>query len=182
MNLTFDKPLHIVSEQPTTELAKADLVKRHRLAPASRIQKIVVATDFSETAKAALDYAIFMARVHGATLKLVHSVEPYVYPEDLSAGYTIDELDGRWIQKHTEKLEALRRTLPPSLKSSTMVTMGTPWHQIVEIAKKWEADLIVIGTHGRTGVKHALMGSTAERVARHAACPVLVVHDGSNKS
>jgi universal stress protein A len=54
--------------------------------------------------------------------------------------------------------------------------MGTAWNQIVEMAKSWNADMVVIGTHGRTGLKHALLGSTAERVVRHAACPVLVVH------
>jgi nucleotide-binding universal stress UspA family protein len=54
--------------------------------------------------------------------------------------------------------------------------MGTAWNRIVGAAKSWNADLIVLGTHGRTGLKHALMGSTAERVVRHANCPVLVVH------
>jgi universal stress protein A len=141
-----------------------------------RIRKILVAVDFSEYSTAALQYATYLAESFGASLTLVHSVEPYVYPEDLSAGFTIEEVDARWSQKQKEKLEALRQTLKPGIPSTVIVTMGTAWNRIVGMAKSQNADLIVIGTHGRTGIKHALMGSTAERVVRHAACPVLVVH------
>jgi universal stress protein A len=140
------------------------------------IQNILVAVDFSDYSKTALQYATFLAEGFGATLTLVHAVEPYVYPEDLSAGFTIEEIDARWMQKHKEKLEALRRTIKEGIPSTVVVTMGTAWNQIVEMAKSWNADMVVIGTHGRTGLKHALLGSTAERVVRHAACPVLVVH------
>jgi nucleotide-binding universal stress UspA family protein len=141
-----------------------------------QILNILVAVDFSDYSRAALDYATFLAEGFGATLTLVHAVEPYVYPEDLSAGFKIEEVDARWMQKHKEKLEALRQTIKEGIPSTVVVTMGTAWNQIVEMAKSWNADLIVIGTHGRTGLKHALMGSTAERVVRHATCPVLVVH------
>jgi nucleotide-binding universal stress UspA family protein len=109
-------------------------------------------------------------------------VEPYVYPEDLSAGFTIEQIDARWIQKQKEKLEALRQTIKKGIPATVVVTMGTPWNRIVGAAKSWNADLIVIGTHGRTGLKHALMGSTAERVVRHATCPVLVVHSADSRA
>jgi universal stress protein A len=138
------------------------------------IQNILVAIDFSECSKAALNQATFLAEAFGATLTLVHVVEPYIYPEDLSAGFTIEELDARWIEKQKEKMEALRRTIKEGIPESVVVTMGTVWNRIVGMAKTWNADLIVIGTHGST-LKHALIGSTAERVVRHAACPVLVV-------
>ena len=141
-----------------------------------QIQNILVAVDFSDYSKAALDYATFLAEEFGATLTLVHAVEPYVYPEDLSAGYTIDQIDAHWMEKDKEKLEALGRTIKAGIPSSVVVTMGPAWNQIVEMAKTWKADMIVIGTHGRTGLKHVVLGSTAERVVRHAACPVLVVH------
>jgi universal stress protein A len=144
--------------------------------PARQVQNILVAVDFSEYAKVALRYAEFLAEGFGATLTLVHAVEPYIYPEDISAGLTIEEVDARAMLKHKEKLEELRGTVKPGIPTSVVVTMGTPWNQIVAMAKSWNADLIVIGTHGRTGLKHVLMGSTAERVVRHAACPVLVVH------
>jgi len=141
-----------------------------------QILNILVAVDFSDYSRAALRYATFLAENFGAALTLVHSVEPYVYPEDLSAGCTLEELDARWMQKQKEKLETLRQTIKEGIPATVVVTMGTAWNRIIGTAKSWNADLIVIGTHGRTGLKHALMGSTAERVVRHAACPVLVVH------
>jgi nucleotide-binding universal stress UspA family protein len=140
-----------------------------------QILNILVAVDFSDYSRTALCYATFLAERFGATLTLVHSVEPYAYPEDLSAGCTLEELDARWMQKQKEKLETLRQTIKEGIPATVVVTMGTAWNRIVGTAKSWSADLIVIGTHGRTGLKHALMGSTAERVVRHAACPVLVV-------
>jgi len=141
-----------------------------------QILSILVAVDFSEYARAALDYAAFLAERFGATLTLVHSVEPYVYPEDLSAGFTLEEIDAHWMQKQNERLETLRQTVKKEIPVSVVITMGPAWNRIIGTAKSRNADLIVIGTHGRTGLKHALMGSTAERVVRHATCPVLVVH------
>jgi universal stress protein A len=93
-----------------------------------------------------------------------------------TSGFTIEQIDACWMQKQKEKLETLRQTIKEGIPATVVVTMGTAWNRIVGAAKSWNADLIVIGTHGRTGLKHALMGSTAERVVRHAACPVLVVH------
>lgn len=142
----------------------------------TRIQNILVAVDFSDYSQAALSYATFLAESFGATLTLVHAVEPYVYPEDLSAGFTLEEIDARWMQKQKDKLETLRQTVKEGIPASVVVTMGCAWNRIIGAAKSWNADLIVIGTHGRTGLKHALMGSTAEKVVRHATCPVMVVH------
>lgn len=138
------------------------------------IHNILVPVDFSECSKAALRYAVSLAAQFGATLTLVHVVEPYMYPEDLSAGATIGELDGRWMPRQMKKLEALRRSVQAGIPETVVVTMGTKWNRILGMAKSWGADMIIMGTHGRT-LKHALMGSTAERVARHADCPVLVV-------
>jgi nucleotide-binding universal stress UspA family protein len=140
------------------------------------VQNILVAVDFSEYSNAALNYATFLAEGFGATLTLVHSVEPYVYPEDLSAGRLITDVENSAIRQCKGKLNEMVRSIKEGIPASVAVTMGTPWHQIVAMAKRWNADLIVVGTHGRTGLKHVLMGSTAERVVRHAPCPVLVVH------
>jgi universal stress protein A len=144
--------------------------------PPSQIKNIMVAVDFSDCSKAALDYAVFLAEKFAGALTLVHSVEPYIYPEDLSAGYTVDQIDGRWMDAETSKLENLKKSVKQSIPATSVVTMGTPWNRIVGAAKSHKADIIVIGTHGRTGLKHALMGSTAEKVVRHAQCPVVVVH------
>jgi|HubBroStandDraft_1064217.scaffolds.fasta_scaffold130380_2 universal stress protein A len=141
-----------------------------------QIQNILVAVDFSEYSRAALNYASFLAERFGATLTLVHAVEPYVYPEDLSAGFTLEEIDARWMQKQKDKLETLQHTIQEGISTQVVVTMGCAWNRIIGTAKSGKADLIVVGTHGRTGLKHALMGSTAERIVRHASCPVIVVH------
>jgi nucleotide-binding universal stress UspA family protein len=161
-----------VGPRPAQQHAGEDL--RGVIPP--QIQNILVAVDFSDYSEAALRYATFLAEKFGATLTLVHAVEPYVYPEDLSAGFTIEEIDRRWMQRQKEKLETLRQTIKEGIPATVVVTMGTAWNRIVGAAKSWNADLVVIGTHGRTGLKHALMGSTAERVVRHATIPVLVVH------
>lgn len=145
-----------------------------------QLKRILVAVDFSESSMAALRYATFLAEGLGATLTLVHVVEPCIYPEDLSAGRTAAEVDARWIKKHTEKMEALEKTIEPDISSNLIVVKGKPWTQIVQIGQAQNADLIVIGRHGQTGLMDTLMGSTGERVIRHTERPVLVVH-GSRK-
>ncbi len=173
---TIPNPIQPASECSCARPEQQDAGESNRPASPPHIQNILVAVDFSDYSKAALRYATFLAEGFGSTLTLVHAVEPYIYPEDLSAGFTIEELDTRWIQKERDKLETLKHTIKEGIPSSVVVTMGTAWNRIVGMAKSRNADLIVIGTHGRTGLKHAVMGSTAERVVRHAACPVLVVH------
>jgi universal stress protein A len=176
MNLTASNEMEPFMSTQTIANSLPAATECQRPVHPPQIQNILVALDFSDYSKTALDYATFLAEGFGATLTMVHAVEPYVYPEDLSAGLTIDQIDLRWMQKQKEKLETLRQTIKEGIPAVVVVTMGTAWNQIVTMAKSWNADLIVIGTHGRTGLKHALMGSTAERVVRHAACPVLVVH------
>jgi nucleotide-binding universal stress UspA family protein len=141
-----------------------------------QIHNVLVAVDFSEYSAAALRYGMFLAESFSANLILAHAAEPYICAEDLAAGLTVSAVDARCIEIQTAKLESLRQTVKTSVSAVSVVTKGTPWSQIVAMAKTSNADLIILGTHGRTGLKHALMGSTAERVVRHAACPVLVVH------
>jgi nucleotide-binding universal stress UspA family protein len=143
------------------------------------IKRIVVPVDFSQTSLRALDYAVQLSRRLDARLTVVHVVEPVHYPMagdlvglglDLSTVYTEIERAARTrLTKLAAKLEA-RRIVVRSL-----LTHGTPHYVIVESAKKLKADLIIMSTHGRTGLSHVLMGSVAERVVRLAECPVLTV-------
>jgi universal stress protein A len=174
--LSTANPIRTTTACPDARLAQQDAGESRQLVHPLTIQNILVAVDFADCSKAALQYAAFLAEGFGATLTLVHAVEPYIYPEDLSAGFTIEELDARWISRQKEKLEVLLQTIKQGIPASVVVTMGTAWNQIIAMAKSWNADMIVIGTHGRVGLKHMLMGSTAEQVVRHAACPVMVVH------
>jgi len=143
------------------------------------IKRIVVPVDFSETSLRALDYAVQLSRPLNARLTVVHVVEPVYYPMagdldglglNLSAVYTEIERAARArMTQLAAKLKARRIVV------RTLLTHGTPHHVIVESAKKLKADLIIMSTHGRTGLSHALMGSVAERVVRLAGCPVLTV-------
>jgi nucleotide-binding universal stress UspA family protein len=143
----------------------------------ARIENILVAVDFSDSSKAALEYALSISDQFEATVTLVHAIEPYLYQDDLALGTTLEEINARWSRKQKEKLEILcQSTVRNPILSTVLVVTGVAWTQIVETAKTRHADLIVIGTRGLTGLKHVLMGSTAERVVRHAHCPVLVVH------
>ncbi len=176
MTATTTKSIEQAVAGSDDRVAQQGAEKREAAVHPPKIQNILVAVDFSEYSRAALNYASFLAERFGATLTLVHAVEPYVYPEDLSAGFTLEEIDARWMAKQKGKLETLRGTIPEGIPATVAVTMGCAWNRIIAAAKSWHADLIVVGTHGRTGLKHALMGSTAERIVRHANCPVIVVH------
>jgi nucleotide-binding universal stress UspA family protein len=148
--------------------------RREPSARPNHVQNILVAIDFTESSKAALNYATFLAEAFGATLTLAHVAEPLIFAEDLAAGLTIEQLDSRWIEKQKENMEALRHTIKEGIPETVVVTMGGVCNQIIAVAKSWNADLIVMGTHGPPW-KHSLLGSTAERVVRHASCPVVVV-------
>lgn len=134
--------------------------------------------DFSDASRAAMEVAADLARRFGATLTLVHAypVPGYTFPDGsvVASPRMMQELAdqaarhlGEW-QRQAEGLGA------PSVKSETLV--GEPAGEIVAYARDHSVDLLVLGTHGRTGLEHALMGSIAERVVRRARCPVLTVH------
>jgi universal stress protein A len=82
------------------------------------------------------------------------------------------------MRRSAERLETLSRAVKASnIESESSQRLGTPYEEIVKVAKEMEVDLIIIATHGYTGLKHFLLGSTAERVVRLAPCPVLVVRE-----
>ena len=143
----------------------------------TRISRIVVPTDFSPASDAALDYARDLARQFGASIDLVHVFDdPFTSGAFVGDGTVMMPVELRdALEKHArEQLEtrnaAHAGTLPGS---STAFLMGAPAKRIVERAKEDKADLIVMGTHGRSGLGHLLIGSVAERVVRTATCPVL---------
>ena len=120
------------------------------------VQHILVATDFSESADAALEVAIQYARIFRARLHLVHV-------------FAVGELDV------TQLLADAAARAEPDVPVSVAGTGGDPAEEILRYASRQPVDLIVVGTHGRTGVSRLLLGSVAERVVRGAGCPVLVV-------
>lgn len=139
------------------------------------LKHILVPIDFSERSEKALRYAVPFAAQFGAKITLLHVVNFPILPQEL--GYpVVDEgevVDGT--QKSLANLAA--GTIPQELLAQTLVERGTPWDCIVSVAREIPADLIISTTHGFTGLKHVLIGSTAELIVRHAPCPVLVVRE-----
>ena len=140
-------------------------------------QRIVCATDFSDTAEAAWEMACDLARVHRSTLALVHAfVELPAYAAPDAPGPVVGEIwdeQRRWVQQSLDERVAAARA--SGLHAKALVMTGSPAPAIAEAAAGEHADLLVIGTHGRTGINRLLIGSIAERVIRIAPCPVLTV-------
>jgi nucleotide-binding universal stress UspA family protein len=143
------------------------------------IARIVVPVDFSGHADRALEYALTLGKQFGACVELLHVVEDPFGAGGWGSEVYISDLDGlreRAIEEARLRLEARRSMIPagaPALAAT--VRMGHVAHTIIEHAKDVGADLIVMGTHGRTGLAHFIIGSVAERVVRVAPCPVLTV-------
>lgn len=142
-------------------------------APILKLKSILVPMDFSRTAEKALHYAVPLAKQFGAKITVLHAIEPPPYSIDLTY---LPMGEGFPIGPMKKELDALaKKMVEPDLLGDVVVQVGTAFEVITNVARDLEADLIVITTHGHTGLKHVFMGSTAERVVRHAPCPVLVV-------
>lgn len=139
-----------------------------------RINHILVPTDFSAPSLKAVAYAKELARQTGARVSLLHIIEPVVLP-DAAAMCVLP--DDQLVARMRKRLSELGESYEEKGFNfeRVIVRKGTPFHEIALAAAAADSDLIVIATHGYTGLKHVLMGSTAERVVRHARCPVLVV-------
>lgn len=138
------------------------------------INSILVPTDFSPAAEKAIDYACGIAAQFNAKIVLLHAIEPICTPDFYPP--IADE------QARTRALERLKAQAAELRKANVAaaaphVVTAIAWDAIVRTADSLEVDLIVIATHGYTGFKHMVLGSTAERVTRHARCPVLVVRE-----
>lgn len=146
-----------------------------------RIKGILVPIDFSRPSEKALEYAVPLAAKFEATITLIHVVEPRIYPEDVVMPPELEDIHISMLKKTRERLEALRQEkINPRVPSKAVVQMGIPYQQISAAAEALETDLIIIATHGYSGLKHFFLGSTAERVVRHAPCPVLTVREGEH--
>ena len=138
-----------------------------------KLKNILVPIDFSKISEKALEYAVPLAKQFDAKITLLHAIEPAPYPVDLTY---LPMSEGVWIGPVKKELDTLaKKAIEPEILKEVLVAVGTAFEVITNVAHDCQADLIVITTHGYTGIKHVFMGSTAERVVRHAPCPVLVV-------
>jgi nucleotide-binding universal stress UspA family protein len=138
---------------------------------------ILFPTDFSTASDAALEHAAMLAKSSGAKLLIVHVEEPPL-------AYGGGELYYGLPEPNTERIRSMLEAVQPSDPSVSFehrLTMGDPASEVVRIADEERADLIVLGTHGRTGLTRLLMGSVAELIVRRASCPVLVYREVDEK-
>jgi nucleotide-binding universal stress UspA family protein len=140
----------------------------------SRIQRILVPTDFSAHSEHALNYAAILAKQLGAKIILLHVIDSMSY----SVTDTLIVIEHRRALETTARalLDNFRQALVAQGLAVTVYLMtGAPYEEILKKSRREKADLIAMGTHGRTGVRHLLLGSVAEKVVRLSTCPVLTV-------
>ncbi len=157
-------------------LTAATRASAHR----AKIASILVPSDFSAPSVKAFEYALHFAKEFDARLTVLHVLEVLPAPEFATYPIIPD----------SDRINALKKTLmelarkqgaEPDVLEAVKIRIGVPFKEITRAAQSLKMDLIIIATHGYTGLAHVLLGSTAERVVRHARCPVLVV-PGQNEA
>jgi nucleotide-binding universal stress UspA family protein len=167
----------IVQHSPCPVLVARQNRRRRKAGRAFSINRILVPVDFSECSLRGLHYAVSFAERFAARIVLVHSLQiGYPYTADGYALYDLSALTGALQRDAARQMQ----TFVPlakvrGVKLETAITTGQPASAICTFAHDRNIDLIITSTHGHTGFKHVLIGSTAEQVVRHAPCPVLVV-------
>jgi len=149
--------------------------------------KILAPTDFSDDSKNALGYVVELANKFGSEVLLMHVDQPLapVMVGDLSPGFDIGTVNRIAEEQRLMALKELdqetAKLRDAGLKARSLMRVGSPFLEIIHAAQSEGADLIVMGTHGRSGLAHVLMGSVAERVVNKAPCPVLTVRHPDRK-
>jgi nucleotide-binding universal stress UspA family protein len=143
-----------------------------------KIDKILFPTDFSEHSEHALSYALSFAKEYGAKVHVLHVIEDVQY---LANAYMFDvpvmpsfaDIEQSRLKEMQEFIE--RVITDPTIEIEKTIKRGRPFIEIIRTAREEDVDLIVIATHGRSGLEHVLFGSVAEKVVRKAPCPVLSI-------
>ena len=140
-------------------------------------QRILVPTDFSDESRAALAYGAALAETFGASLHVLHVLQAIVAPEAVPVQYESRQLEAAVEATAWEELRGLLAGDEYArLQATLAIEWGTPASEIIRYAREHEIDLIVMGTHGRGGLKRLILGSVAESAVRGAPCPVLTIH------
>jgi nucleotide-binding universal stress UspA family protein len=164
----------VVRGAPCPVLTVRSAPEKGRPAPDIRVTRILVPVDFSDCSLEAMEYAVQAAREFAASVTVLHVIEPASYGLDFTLSHAGD------VRRTTEAVDRRLGEFTALLKGQGLsgqhqVRNGAPGAVIPEVAEAVEADLIVMGTHGRRGFSHLVSGSVAEAVLRHASCPVLTV-------
>lgn len=137
------------------------------------LKKILFPTDFSPFAERASEYAVSLAKKYGSTLYVLHVIEQFTYIIDIGIDFRTEtslEATARKLLDNT--VASLKKH---GIEIEEVLLSGNPFAEIVRFASRENIDMIVMATHGRTGLEHMLMGSVTEKVVRRAPCPVLTV-------
>ena len=154
----------------------ATAARQKRSNASLRPAQILVPVDFSKCSREALDYALWFASKFQASLTLVHVVHAnYGAASSEYSTFDYPALIEEMRRFGERELAALARRVQRRCPVKTVLKTGHPGDAIVAVAREFGSDLIIISTHGRTGLKRVLLGSTTEYVVRHASCPVFVV-------
>ena len=144
------------------------------------VRRILAATDFSPTSAAALEWATLLAKTHGAAIVVVHSLAPPIPPAASPDFIALppDFQEQYRLAAQQRLTEAAERARAQGVSVTQDLELGPAAPTLLELATKHAVDMIVVGTHGLTGFRHLLLGSTAERIVQGATVPVLTVHPG----
>jgi nucleotide-binding universal stress UspA family protein len=165
-----------------TPQVDAPAVAEHVAGPASvSISHILVATDFSRCSDAALEFAAALARQQRAKVSLFHCLQMEAgFPKPMQA--SLPELDGDRNTAATRMYEALSRAEFAHIETDAIIGRGELWPVLKATMRKYEIDMVVVGTHGRDGFRKLLLGSAAEQVFRHSVRPVMTVGPHADSS
>jgi len=148
-----------------------------------KIKQVLVPVDFSPNSLRALEYAIELAKPFKSRLSVLFAVEPiyYVVPDFTGSPAMGEVLTEQLRTARTQLARLAQQYAKRRIKLHTLLQTGTAYEAIADTAKQIKAELIVMATHGRTGMSHLLLGSVAERVVRVAPCPVLTLRPAQQK-
>jgi nucleotide-binding universal stress UspA family protein len=142
-------------------------------------KKILICTDFSENSHWAFTYALTLAKTFKSNLLILHVTPEPVHPDQLSIYLPPEKLEELKASQKKELDKELRTHYLQKMKGfknyQVIFKEGEPFLEIIQMARRESVDLIVMGTHGRTGLDHILFGSTAEKVVRKSPCPVMTI-------
>lgn len=142
------------------------------------IQRILVPIDFSDRSKKALRYAVSFARQFQASIFCLHVLDVPYGAGEMGIIVEMEAFKKGLDQASKQQMDKLlAKEIPDTVPSDSTICFGTPYREIVRTADAQDVDLIIMGTHGHTGLSRVFLGSTTERVVRHAHCPVLVVRE-----
>src|SRR3989338_7905930 len=136
--------------------------------------KILFPTDFSESAENASRYALSLAKKYGSKVYVIHVIEPFTYTTEFGLDFSaqLKEMEASARRLLDDVAASIKKT---NLDVESALITGEPFVEIIKYARKEQVDLIVMATHGRSGIEHMLMGSVAEKVVRKSPCPVLTI-------